>query len=303
MNDQHKNWRDAFTLIEILVSISVLALLLVVVYGILQQTSKVWVAAEARSETFQSARLALEMITRDLEGAIVGTNNLPPPNGKRITFLTREDANGSPHASGDSDIADTPPNDQIFFIANLSDSVGQSYIDLAEYGYFVAFTSTNKHTMAGPAYYLLRHQVRSSSSVSAYNFLADPATWYTTPTIGPDHKLPIADHVLRLELRYEKIGGTAPQGTCVLDNWLTASGSCSAGSIDSLPRAVHFTMCVLDRRAAARFYSIVGTSGLSSTELAKIPDAIDTITNAALANILREHLRTFYRTVYLKNPS
>ena len=133
---------------------------------------------------------------------------------------------------------------------------------------------------------------------------------------------PIADNIFRFELRYEQAGGSDPQGTCVKNDWNSDTGSTvSAGTCistafdessscpkvarpyETLPRAVHITLCALDSRYSSRVYSIIGTNGLSSTELAKLPYCTDTMSNSALANIFREGLRTFFRTVYLKNSN
>jgi type II secretory pathway pseudopilin PulG len=276
-------------LIELLCSIAVLAVLMTLVFAVFNQASKAWVLGEGRTETFQGARLALEMMGRELEGARAESAS-PTGGGKKITFLTFQDANTVP--GGVAGIVATPPNDQVFFIANAPDSRGQDVVDFNEYGYLVVFAQVDTLTMKGGQYYLLRHD--RDSAQPTWDFFDFPLTWHETPGVSTGSKTPILEHVLRFELQYEQLGGSGPSGTETVDTW---------SDTEQLPRAVHITMCVLDRRLAKRVSAITGGTGLSAADLANVPDNIDLIANEGLKNTLREGVRTFYRTVYPRNAS
>ena len=70
----------SFTLVEILTATSVLSILSVIIFGILQQTSKGWQAANRRVESVQAVRLALDQISSDLENTLVVVRtNVPLP--------------------------------------------------------------------------------------------------------------------------------------------------------------------------------------------------------------------------------
>ena len=58
---------NAFTILELLVAITVLSLILVVMLSLITQTSNVWRSSSARIEAFQSARRGFETLTRSLE--------------------------------------------------------------------------------------------------------------------------------------------------------------------------------------------------------------------------------------------
>ena len=304
MRDRFGN--SAFTLIEMLVAVTVLILMMAMVFQIFNQASRIWLRGESRAETFQVARLAIESISREIEGAMVNTN-FNAATSKRISFVTFEDQNNlntvdaSPPAT--TSVQATPPNDQIFFVSGASDSGVQSYSDLTEYGYFVVFVASNYQTMQSNQYCLVRHQCRSDSG--SWNPFT--ANWQQTPGFSTASKTPLVDNVLRFELDYEKANTGLPQGSSIAADWSAFNDSNGAAVV--LPRAVHITMSVLDRRFAARFAAVSATTPsvwpLSSASLADIPFNIASSSNlnAAQKNILKEGLRTFYRNVYLRNTN
>ena len=64
---------SAFTLLEILVSTAVLAILMLVCLSALDQTQKTWKFSQGKVEQFREARLAFETITRHLSQATLNT--------------------------------------------------------------------------------------------------------------------------------------------------------------------------------------------------------------------------------------
>ncbi len=61
--------RRGFTLIEILVAIAVLSVLMVLVFSVIEDTSRIWRRSTAKIEAFQDARNAFQLITRTLSQA------------------------------------------------------------------------------------------------------------------------------------------------------------------------------------------------------------------------------------------
>lgn len=281
----------AFTLIELLAAMAILALLMTIAFGVFGQASKAWSLSEQRTETFQGARVAMEMISRELECAIAASAS---PNGdptRQITFLAYED-DAAIHGAV-TGVSATPPNDSIFFVG--TSSMFTNNLDLAERGYFVAYSATNAYGMRARQFYLCRHATYSHQRSANYD-LFDPSTtttWPNTPILSVTNKLPLVDNVLRFELRYEYLTNSTAIGTSARDDW---------PSTTILPRAVHIRLSVLDRRAGERLASLLPTSGLSSADLDKVPFDIDNMSvNEAIKGLLRNNLRTFYRTVHLKN--
>jgi prepilin-type N-terminal cleavage/methylation domain-containing protein len=65
-----------FTLIELLASMAILGLIVVILFGVFQQTSKAWLGGERHVETFTQARAVLDLMSRDLSQAIA-TDKIP----------------------------------------------------------------------------------------------------------------------------------------------------------------------------------------------------------------------------------
>jgi type II secretory pathway pseudopilin PulG len=63
----------AFTLVELLVSIALLSFLLLALSAITEAASRAWREGQSRTDTFQSARTALDLMARELAPAVVDT--------------------------------------------------------------------------------------------------------------------------------------------------------------------------------------------------------------------------------------
>jgi len=60
-----------FTLIELLVAVTVLGMMMAILFIAFNQASRAWLQGENRVETFSSARAALDMMSRELQQAMV----------------------------------------------------------------------------------------------------------------------------------------------------------------------------------------------------------------------------------------
>lgn len=184
----------SFTLTEILTATAVLSLLFTIMFGILQQTSLGWQAANRRVEASQAARLALEQIVADIENSVVVTATQVPTaglvstsrvvGGQTVNFLTNRTTNyafGFIHSNqpapssvnwlGESGVAISEPNDLLFLTVPHKPSLnmrtrgqggseGRSPGDLAEVGYIPVFISSTRtvKTMLPGRFVLMRHQ-------------------------------------------------------------------------------------------------------------------------------------------------
>lgn len=272
-----------FTILEMLASIAILGILMAIIFGIFNQTSRAWLLAENRVETFQSARLVLETMSREIETMLRASNTTAG-----TVIRLREFDNGS-YVTGDSDVPIAPRNDAIFWIGNTPSRADVRDIDLTEYGYIPVFCVNDKHTMKGGYYYLLRHEV-TASQTNHWDFFSN-SIWWTTPGLTATTKTPILDNVVRFFVNFELYNPANPT------NATTVSGTISSSD---QPWAVHICMSVIDRRSASRLNALCNGGSLTADEAGKIPHNIDGI-GGAKAALLREALRTFYRTVYIRN--
>lgn len=69
----HRSSRPGFTLVEMLVSMAVLALLMVIIMEMINRTQQTVTRQQARAEEFKEARAAMEAISRSLSGAVINS--------------------------------------------------------------------------------------------------------------------------------------------------------------------------------------------------------------------------------------
>ncbi len=130
-----KNWKlritpmniGAFTLIEIMITTAVLALLITGIYAIFKGGTDSWTKGNVRMERYQNARAILEMMSREISCAMVN-------EARKIYMLGthNEPVKGA-----------TSTKDELFFIApiysksSLEKSGNTTASDMCELGYWV----------------------------------------------------------------------------------------------------------------------------------------------------------------------
>jgi uncharacterized protein (TIGR02599 family) len=154
--------RAAFTLVEIMVSLSVLTILLLISAQVIGQVQSTWSASNARTSQFKEARTAFDILTRNLSQATLNTyidydNNylanaggagaaaaVAPTNYVRksdLHFRSGPAATLVPAGGG----ASFTPGHAVFFQAPLGISNSPSLVGLDRLlcarGYFVQFSS------------------------------------------------------------------------------------------------------------------------------------------------------------------
>jgi hypothetical protein len=149
----------AFSLIELLVAVSVLTFFLLILFQMFNETARAWAAAERKVDSFREARAALFYISRDLRNIYSSTNApmLIQGTGKIGTNLYF--------------IASCPPEAQ--------DSASRS--DLCTVGYSVVYTVDASAGLS--SYKLYRYFLSSSPTFT--NILAGPLSLYVNPPPNP----------------------------------------------------------------------------------------------------------------------
>lgn len=157
--------RRGFTLLELLVATAILSMLVVFLVTIISQTTSIVTKADAQKSRRQTARIALEMITRDLEAAAFP---LIPTSTNSLQFLLNPS------------IAGIPLNrDAAFWQAAVPGDSSAS--DLSEVGYFVAWTTTEGY----PVGELRRLRVPPDASDSIFQAPQDWLTAQKLETYAP----------------------------------------------------------------------------------------------------------------------
>lgn len=133
----------AFTLLELLVAISVLSILLVILLNIVQGATNLWRTSENKVEAYREARAALQVMSTDLKNILASTN----------TAFFRTNLTNSPNLG---------------FLATLPTSLQDtnSLSDVCTVGYFRAYG--DKSPVAGASgrqsYNLYRYFVESNET-------------------------------------------------------------------------------------------------------------------------------------------
>lgn len=309
----------AFSLTEILTATAILSIMFTIMFGILQQTSRGWQAANRKVEAAQVARMALEQIASDLESCVaVATNNVPLPNGSFTNY-----AFGFVHSDNAASLPDmdnatfplSPPNDLMFVVTPYAGSLRAGTEDLAEVGYIPVRVAQTTNGMKKGRYVLLRHFPTSPNlqTVSLLtDFLTAPASWETTPAgVNATNRLPFVDNCLRFDVRFFYSPANNPSqvltsltwGRPQTDGTWGPAGVHPADAPAGLPRAAEVTLCVVDDRTAERLARLA-PDGLSATDLGKlgnIPDTLEEVSREDVKATLREGMTTFRRRIAFKN--
>ena len=243
----------SFTLVEILTATAILSILFTIMFGILQQVSIGWQAANRRVEASQAARLALEQIAYDLENCVaVRRVNQPVPGlagqtgAAALTNLAYGFAfyNAPPirprNLLGQEWVAQdiSQPNDMIFVVTPARQSLRGAGEDLVETGYVPVWVNRTSAGLPGYGnvwmgrYALLQHRpttnlvqgvglVRTTNLVPMSDFMTNSLEWETTPGIvDPNVKnfIPVVDNCVGFDVKFSYTNNAGQRFTNIT-NW------------------------------------------------------------------------------------
>ena len=319
----------SFTLTEILAAVAILSVLFTIMFGILQQTSLGWQAANRRVEASQVARLALEQIASELQSCFVAAGTYPIPSGSTnyafgFVHATITSVTNPPWIQGTTPgLALAAGNDYLYFAAPQPSSLNAPHGDLCEFGYLPVWNpTTSTNAFRRGRYFLLRHfPFNFSNTSSLADFSTNSSQWETTPAgTTQTNRLPFVDNCIRFDVQFRYAVTNAlgqVVGTSNSPTWgrpvITGTGNNAQitwqgnppGAPNGLPLAADLTISVLDDRTAERLFRL-RPAGLGN-DLDKIPDNLGAITGsnaAAIQATLREGLTTFRRRVeFLHAPA
>jgi len=317
---------SGFTLTEILVATGILSILFTIMFGILQQTSRAWQAANRRVEASQVARLAMDQIASDLENCVaVAQANVSVPGKATPTnyaygFVFSNAPSGAfPSATG---VSYSPPNDSIAVVTPYNPSLNLGSGDLCEVGYIPVFVTRNSRglgvsTMRGYRYYLLRHIPLTNGSANSSvtnaqpvnDFLANSTGWESTPgEVSTVNRLPFVDNCIKFDIKFLYTNSSGQMLTS--DTWgrptikgNTVTWDRNPAGATGLPVAADIQMCTIDDRAAERIWRIRGINReptIDPAEIQGIPTNWSAV-RSDLRTTLQESVLTLERRVYFKN--
>lgn len=246
----------AFTIVELLVTVSILVIILLMVFSVVGQASNVWRGAIDKIEAFQGARAAFEIVTRNLSQATLNTyldydNPTAPSQYLRkseLRFLSAPAGGDLPGATG--------TGQAIFFQAPASFTAqpatyGGLEMLLNTCGYYIEFKSDSTTrpgfiTTPGSCRYRLMQLVVPTEKNSVYSAVGN--SWFTSHLADA---WPVADNVVALVIRPQDPGASAPD---LSSNYLYDSAAIFTGTQPTtshqLPPVVQVTMIAITESSA-----------------------------------------------------
>lgn len=317
----------AFTILEMLVSVSVLLIILLVIFSITQQTGNAWRSTNSKIEAFQRARAAFEAITQNLGQATLNTYydyydaaGDRRTNANASTFSPRNYGRYSDlhFVSGKSLLAGQFGHSVFFQTpAGYSDAAAYQDMDtlLNACGFFVSydkdvtvpgFLATIPNKPSDRYRFRLFEYLQPSQNLSVF---ADTTgnDWFTGPlasTSAPTRQ--VADNVIALVIVPRN-----PQGADLTSNFEYDSrkGNTPTSSLkqsptnNQLPPLVEVIMVAVDETSAARICTSSAAPDLGVGSLFQTPDAIEANLKTLEDTLNDQHLtyRIFRTTVALRN--
>jgi len=257
----------AFTLIEMLVSTAIVVVLLVLMISVVVQASAVWQRSSGTVEAFQSARLAYDVITRNLSQATLNTYLDYDSASAPTRYLRKSELALQSGPAGTGGLPGTPGTGQAFFFqaplgytTNATNYGGLEGL-LSTCGYFVSFTTNNSipahvSPTENPFRYRLMQILVPTENNDIYKGNSGTA-WFSAYT---NTVRPVADNIIALIIRPQDPAATPPDiGTNYsYDTRKDALTSPQPNTAHQLPPVMQVTMVAIEEAAARRMEA--GTS-------------------------------------------
>ena len=253
----------AFSLLEVLLAVTVLTLMMTFMLGILGSSLSLFQVGNKKIEAAQAARMGLNIMANDLKNAFAGNMTTYTTNGTSnfnvapfLAIDTPAYAVGSTFSSL-YNAQNSAGSQQISFIKFIIESTGAPY---QETQYQSIYLGSRYGEMRGNRYYLVRgHQIHTSIYNGNFYFRGSVnETWVGGGTgYGCVN---ITDNCLRLTFQYYGNESSATGTT----GWIS-NGTWSPR--DRLPRGVLVTMTVIDSKTAEKIAAIKGDFPLTESEI------------------------------------
>ena len=259
----------AFTLLEVLVAVSILAVMMTFLFNLLGSSVKLWEVGNKRIEAAQAARVGLNIIARDLQNAFAGNMTSFTSTGNSTyniaPFLGLSGDNLTVKGDLAGDASNANGSDQLFGICLSSDSSAP----YEQFGYqCVYITQTGGFdNMRDNRYYLV-----SQNNPDAFYFRnsSNSTDWYNNTSSSSNY--PIIDNCIRLKFSY--YGNQTSLNDQISANGtvaFTSNGTWTANATTAhLPLGVLVTITVLDSRTAIKVADIKDDVALTEEEINSI---------------------------------
>lgn len=165
---------EAFSLIEILVAMAVLAMLMTFMFAMVGGTSRLWERGNAKVEAAQAARVGLNRLADDLQNAMAAQMQSVEPTRTSVSPIFAS-------------------NDVISGIRLTGDPLNP----YNAFKYSSEYSTNSANSMRAKRYYLVNRQIKSSNGGNFFNDTATPINFS-----GNGRTFPLIDNCVRLGLEY-----------------------------------------------------------------------------------------------------
>lgn len=310
-----------FTLIELMVSVAILAVLVILLSGVFGGVSKTWQLGQSNAERMQVSRAINDFARSDLRGALLPINRTDKSN---LQLVVNPSQISSDYRNADS----------IFWQSPVASE--QSQGDVASIGYFVKWDVSRPSNPRPALCRLYISEVSNPANFLVYSQNGGTVPWLTDAIIqaaAPADRAHAYEGLLAENVVAMFVQCLDSQGRTIVKDWIGAafsnngfdsrlgytdgSGARTEDSTDTagnkspicvLPSVVRLSLVLIDESSARRITPTHRTilSSLAAAEAAKAPkgDASSYITAALADNRLkgiREGLRPATTEVNLLN--
>lgn len=270
----------AFTLLEILVALAILAIMMTLLFTMVSSGAKLWETGNKRIEATQAARMGLNTIERDLRQAFAGNVTTYKSDGTALQNSVPFEAIDNPQATLGLDRGN-PSNAGGSQQLRAVVSTGDPDDPYREIGLMCIHTGEDDNALEKGRYHLVLKFLPGTPPEGEDEmdyggfFLQGPGAG--SPPVGQDKNfLPLIDNCIRLTFRY--YGIEAPQNPDDPDydpddeanNPAWRSGW---SPNNRLPLGVLVTLTVLDSRTADKLQAATDGAPLSETDITAGIDA------------------------------
>ena len=286
--------RRAFTLIELMVSMTILMMLMLMLLSLTGVVQRTWSYTTNKVEQFRNAREGFETITRKLSQATLNTYwDYFDANGNAQTAANASNFVPSKYGrqselrfiSGNSKTLTTSaisPTHAIFFVAPLGYVVDPNYLGLANllntWGYFIEYADDSllrppfiTTTMAPlRSRFRLMEMMGPSETMPLYKYTSGASTykattWFTDILkLSPRPARAVADNVLALIILPKLAPGEDPTGTLLSPSYTydstVTNGNADINPKNQLPPVVMVSMVAVDEASFSNYLSRTKTT-------------------------------------------
>lgn len=282
--------RRAFTLVELIVSVAILAIMMIAIAGLMNLTSSAYRRATASMDSFEAARVAFDTIARHAGQAVllsyIGYDDPALPT----RYELKSDLHFISGPQSDLDFPQTGVENShaIFFQAPLgnTETPGLRGADLLlnATGFFLAYGGD---TLRPPVlddripqrnrfrlYQLFQprermrvynHTITTEQGVRIANENFDGTDWFIGDVDSPAYARPLADNVVALAIL--PVTPDGPAG----DYLWNSRDSSRQWSLNQMPEALVVVLAAIDEASAARLGNSASAPELIPTDLFENP--------------------------------